>query len=315
MTRKILSLKIFAGAILLFFLQLVPWLGFFIGAIGTLYLCGLLLILAMLFLFYEAITGIVSRVFIIIPILGFGAYYSIFFHQMWQIKSYESEYQKNNPVNVYSLNQEKEHLVTVNAGRIVENYNIRVAFGKNYKGYRSHRLFTQKNCNKIKGNFTPFGVHKNNVIYRDPPTPSESFGRIQTREGVCKISIPEAPTKRIISVDVTNERRGIFKTSIAERLYTLNVNDKKLAEFHTGTVYRYGVFPLPIIACVMPIGCEFGFYKSFYRLKTNPITIPQNIDIDPVAVMLGLKKYSAEDYMVFEEDLENSMAIKKALGN
>jgi len=319
--RRSLSFWLLSAFIIVWLLQVFPGTGIFLMLVGAAVWNGFLLLAFMIMLFIEALVGRVPRWMALIPILFFGGYYTLYFHQASQISNREYGLQKTNPTKIYNFNADQEHLVTAHSRHLVSVYRIPVAYekNKNYaEGHLSYRIVTKESCDSIPKD-SESRIYKSIVNYREKPRAGRSFGRLRSHKGLCLLRMPEKPTKNIVSVEIKDQQIWKKKSSIEEGIYTLSKNSQILGEYRTASVQRYGNFPIPIVGCFLNSGaaswdCFYGFRKSLYRLKTNPANLAQDIKVNPVALMLGIEKYTEEDFASFANYPESSQAITQARG-
>ena len=319
--RHLLSFRIFCAFIITWILQVIPITGIFLMMVGASFFCGLLLLAFMIVIFIEALVGRVPRWMLLVPIIFFGGYYGLYFQQAGKIASREIELQKSNPTKIYNFDTGQEDLVTADGRHLVSAFRIPVVYVKNKnnaEGYLSYRIVTKEHCNSIPED-SEARISKGAVNYREKPRAGRSFGRLRSRKGLCLLRMPEKPTKNIIVVETKGQQIWKRKSSIEEGSYKLLKNNKVLGEYRTASVQRYRNFPIPIIGCFLNSGapswdCSYGFRKSLYHLKTNPMSIAPDIKINPVILMLGIAKYTDDDFSRFKEYPESAQAIKKAKG-
>ncbi len=313
------SSLLFLSFFLFWSLQQFPLPGILLMLFGASIICGLLLLAFMITLFFEALSGWLPRWLIFIPIVFFTHYYLLFFNQAKEINNLEAELQQTNPTIIYGFNSDLEHLVTKNASSIVTNYRIPVVFSKTSKNkFFSHRMISKQSCASIPKD-SEARIQTSNVVYRESPLLGRKFGRQKTRKGFCRLRMPETPSKTILEVKTNEQKVWKHKPSIEIGKYTLLKNGIELGQYRTASVWRYGIFPLPRIGCFLNSSrakweCFYDYKKSLYRLKTNPSSMGQELNINPVALMLGLQKYNEKDYSKFKEYTESANAIAEASG-
>ncbi len=287
--------------------------------LGGPFVCGGLLLASLVVLFFEALFSRLPRWLIAIPVAFFGYYYSLYYSQEVLISKWEAELQSTNPVKVHDFNANQESLVFESGNHLVSGYRIPVTYNKDNnhtEGYISYRIITKESCDRIPQD-SEAKIYKSTLSYRQPGT--NGRGRLSTRKGLCLLRMPEQPSKEILEIRIGNQKISHEDAEIGIRVYTFVKKNKEIGAYRTASIGKYYGFPLPIIGCGLNSSnpswdCVQGFQRSFYRLKSNPISLGQDTRIDPVAQMLGLKKYSDEDYLNFVPFLESNQAILRAQG-
>lgn len=318
---RLLSFWLFSAFLVLWLLQLFPTSGIIVMMFGAAFWCGILLLASVIVLFIEALIGRVPRWMVIIPIILFGGYYALYFQQAFQIANREAELQQANKKDLYRFNHDQENLVTKHARVLVSGYRVPVVYepNKNFvEGHLSHRIITSESCGSIPKD-SESRIQKSGVNYRTPPRHGRTYGSLRSRVGLCMLRMPEKPTKQLITVDVKDQQIWKKKASIEEGVYTLKKGGKIIGQYRTASVQKYTKLPFPIIGCFLNSSapswdCVYRLRKSLYWLKTNPVGTSQDIKVNPVAMMLGLKEYQDEDYSNFKEYPESASAITKAQG-
>lgn len=319
--RRLPSFWLLCAFLIVWLLQAFPYTGIVMMFLVAPLWCGLLLLAFMVVLFVEALIGRVPRWLMVAPVLFFGGYYGLYFQQGVQISIRETELQNSNTTKIYDFDAARENLITAHGQGLVTQYRIPVVYSKNEnynEGHLSYRMLMKKTCDSIPKD-SESQISTSRVHYRDKPRAGQSLGRTHSRKGLCVLRMPEKPSKNIVTIEVKGQQIWKKKSTIEEGVYTLSKNNVVLGEYRTASVQKYQIFPFPIVGCFLNSGapswdCSIGFDKSLYRLKTNPASMTQDVKINPVALMLGLKKYTDEDYAIFKNPPDSAVAIKKAQG-
>ncbi len=300
------------ASILLVILQLNPYSGLFLMMAGGGFLTGIAFLAFLAGLTIDCLNYKVSRVFLIIP-LGFLAwYYSLVIEQRFRIFAYESEASDTNPQLLLKFDPQQHSLVTKHADELVISHKIPVVFSRsnNYKDtlFLSYRVEHSETCKSIpKDSLSRIG--RIGFRFRAPN------GEETRVRNLCRLRFPERPTKKIVEVHIKEPKIWLRKATIEENIFTLIFEGKELGQYRTGVIYRYPLLPFPFFACGLNSGapswdCGGGFRKRLHKLDTTPRMSDIAKEEHPIAIMLGLKRYSLSDLKEFKSYPLNQPALR-----
>jgi hypothetical protein len=283
-----------------------PYTGIILMFAGAAFLTGLLVHVFLIALFVEAIARRVPRFLMIIPVATYGAYYAALGQQAFDIASKSAELRASNPDQVMQFDPDTQSLVTKDAKALVTGYAIPVAYEPNPdfkpEGHLSYRLIRRDQCNITRDSQArvwTFGMHFEN--------------RLQPQ--VCLLVFPEAPKHAIVTIATRGEDE-IWKRNwgISEQSTELIVDGKIIATYRTASVWRLPVLPKMEIGCLLISSVPaWKCGAHFVRTYVNISTVPEHVDFarydSPISVMLGIKKYDAQDLANFPGFPQNEPAL------
>ncbi len=299
MLRRFLSP--FSSKVLLFLivylaLEYSPIPGIYLMLVGVSRFAGFLVHLLFASLVVEAVTGLIPRAIIAIPIIVYGAYYAAYFWEGSQVEQLSQKLRAANPGKIYDFDAAVNSLVMARAQEFVETHDVPVVYepNKNFpEAYLSERLITRSQCRGIKRDtqnrvFT-FGVHFNGIF----------------QENICLLRFPERPVKEIVKATLLGDPQiWAHHQGIRQQTTEISVDDKTVGSFTRAYIWRLPAFPFLAIGCTLidqPASwkCFAGFTRSLMTIDGIPDTVDRAKFDDPISVMLGIRKYVAADLTNF----------------
>ena len=283
-------------------LQALPFPGIYLTMLGGPWLAGLALVLTVAGLALDALVGNILRVWLIIPSASLLVNYILYYDQGLAIAKREAELKGSNPTQLLQFDPSRHSLVTKAARAIVTGYQVPVAFSRkiNFKpqNYASHQLISRQECRTLLKD-RPERVLTSGVNFQPPA------GRRVAVRNLCVLSFPERPSNEIVEVLIKDQEIWKRKPTIMEGVYTLKYRGKTLGEYRTGSIYRYFALPFPLIGCGLNSSgprweCFATLKKSLYTLDTKPDAVTEEGYTNPIAIMLGLKRYTLKSLEGFQ---------------
>jgi hypothetical protein len=306
---KLVSFWVFVVLAALLALQFFPFTGLILMFLGASLMAGALVHVFLIALLAEAVIGRISRAWIMIPVVAYGAYYATYAQQVWEIASKSAELRANNPGKILPFDPAVHSLVVANdAEALVSFHEIPVAYEANAnfqpEGHLSLRLIRRDQCNVRKdteGRIVTLGMHFEN--------------KLQTQ--VCVLRFPQAPSNTIIEA-VTRNPDEIWRRNwgISEQTTELTLGGKPVASYRTASVWRLPALPTMAIGCFLVSStpawkCGADFMRTYTVIDAVPGAVDRTRYDTPVSVMLGLRKYTAGDLANFRGFAQNEAALKQ----
>jgi len=286
----------------LLLLQAFPYPGIFFMMLGAPFLTGLLLNIFLVAVAIEALTKRIPRGFLAIPLIACGAYYGLYIYQAIDIARVAAALRSSNSGKVIDFDGDKYSLVSPSANALVRTHKISVAYEENQnfqpEQYLSFRLIRRDQCNIAKDS-----LHRIQLSGVD-------FGS-HSHDQACVLSVPEVPRSKVVSVEkIGDEEVWNRKLGIGLQTSHLMVDGKIVGTFKTASVWRLWPIPLLSAGCGLissPAAwkCGAGFARSHEVLDTVPSDIDRDRFDGPESVMLGLPKYTVNDFKNFRGYPEN----------
>ena len=274
-----------AGYVGLFF---VPVLGEILEFFAGFLIVGALWVLLMVSLVIEAASGRISRIWLLVPLCAYGAYYAVWAYQANIIEHKSAELSARNPGQVLVFDSAKYSLVTRDAEVLVTRYKVAATFAPGRTGYR---LLSKDQC--IAAKELPWGRALQFGLYSDNPMHSVA----------CGIRTAEEPPNRRLEVVTRGDPDWVHTVwGFNERVYELS--GVTFAKYYTASVWRWSALPFVGFSCSfsgMPksLKCQTYVSGEFVQLKGIPGGIDGARYDRPESVMLGLPKYVSSDALDF----------------
>lgn len=281
-------------------------------AIAGPYVWGLLPHIIILCLLIDIYTQRISKFFLIIPFFMYGSYYTVYVLEGTKALLAQEVLKENNPVAIVKYKSSEYSLVLQDGGSLGQAYKIPITYESNEnvpQGYFSYRIVSEAGCESIKGlRLDSFDVYTQHFWYSEDDNIYNSH-----MSKICQIRSVEAPQNKILKVirddgNYNDKKNGAMHITY----FRFFINDKLSGVFKSLTISRLPWFPFLIGGCGLNSGaaswdCFFQFYRSSKTLDTFPKATKANKEVNPIAVMLGLEKFSEKDFYNFQgyEDNEN----------
>jgi hypothetical protein len=311
--KKLFIIPLVSFTILLL-LQLLPVPGIYLMMFGGAWWTGLALLVTLAAFAADALIGNIRRAWIAVPLFAFAAYYSLYLYQGWTIQQREAELKRQNPALLLQFDPARQSLVMdTEGGFIVSSFRVPIAYsggaGSDPQNHVSHQLLPRDECDALQKDSLA-RVNKSGVFFR-------SAGKSVAIRNLCLLSFPDSPTGEIVEIRTKQQEVWKRKTTIEEGVYTLFHNGQKLGEYRTASIFRYPAFPFPIIGCGLNSGapswdCFATFKTSRYVLDTSPLAASDPSEQHPVAIMLGLARYTLDELNNFQSYGSNRASVDRA---
>jgi hypothetical protein len=267
----------------------------FVMIIGAPFLVAVLIHVFLIAVLIEAWLGRVPRMLAIIPLGAYAGYYAYYVHQGIIVASRTTELRAQNSRLVLQFDPDLHALISPGAQSLVEQYAIPAVYESNVnvpEGYLSYRLLRRQQCDaipEVRGR-----VYTTGIRFNDMPQAT-----------VCELRFPEAPAKkRVTAVRHEEIRRDHW---FGETLTEITVDERVIGSFTTATMDQLLAFPFAMIVCGVDSrgklapghGCGMRFARSFVQIDTTPADIDRSKYGMPESVMLGIRKYTANDFSGF----------------
>ncbi|MES2166168.1 MAG: hypothetical protein V4458_03885 [Pseudomonadota bacterium] len=300
-----ITLIVFAG---LLFLQSIPIYGLLLMVIGMPFLLGFLVNVFLLALAIEGFVGRIPRVFIAVPFIAYGTYYSLYILQGIDIARTSAALRSSNSGKILDFDADAYSLVTPSASALVRTYAIAVAYETNVnfqpEQHLSFRLIRRDQCKLGQDS-----LHRIQVS-------GAGFGG-RTFDQACVLSYPESPLHKVISVEKIGDKEfWKRKAGIAEQVHQVLIDGKIVGIYKTASVWRLPLVPIPAIGCFLSdrprkAGCSADFDRTHVALDTVPNGIDRERFNSPESVMLGIPKYTAQDFADFRGYSQNEALLAR----
>jgi hypothetical protein len=306
------------GFIIWMVLQYIPYTGIFLMMIGGPLWSGVFVLAFLAALVVDGLSGRLPKVVLVVPGVFLGWYYAMYVAEGAKIASLEAEFKAANPVKAMTVDFSRQALVAENAAALVSQYRVPVAYevNRNYEeeGYLSYRVVPSTDCAGIARDPLSRVFTSAFIRYMD------ETGARKVARNLCLLRMPEKPRGEIVSVTSQTQKLSGFDGVISIVAHTLKRGDDVVGRYRTGGAQRLSAFPLPIAGCFLNSGapswdCDAGFWRSHHALDVVPEGAGNAVRVNPVAIMLGLERYSSADMENFQFFAESKAAVERAVAD
>lgn len=298
--RSSLTFWVIVAFCLICALQIFPWTGIFLMFFGAPIWTGYILHLIAVAMVIDVVYKKLSKAVLFIPLVCYGAYYSMFLSETFFIKDIESNLQRENPSEIIAYNPE-EHSLIANP-HMIKEYKLPVVYSVNRnspEGYLSNRLATKELCKAAKGvhdSAHTFGVS----WYRF----GENFYS-KAFPNVCDFRMPDRPDKKLLRVSPkeSDEDGGHLKKTT----YSFFLEQEFLGEYVGASYEKMPLFPKFFIGCGLISStpawkCYFQLIRKRIVLETFPaLSVGAEAGDSHIARLLSIQKYTAKDLLSFTD--------------
>lgn len=308
-----------------FLLQVVPIIGFFLMVVAAPFWSVLLINGSMIGVAIEVAVGRVARFWLLLPILFYGGYWLAATSDhlaLWQLRS---QYDAANAKVAVDFEPTRHALVFQNSDAgawLTQNYALPVAYSINSnfpEGYRSNRMVDFSVCttirkypNLIKAAVVGLGFFDGNIM----------LGNRRMEERFCDLSMPERPTLPIVLVAGRGKETFVRGMPVTLGNRTITMPDGQIFQLLGGMASPLTWIPMPIMGCGLDsLWASWDCSVRFQRNRFVPIVSGSGRfgrDSVVLAKALGLKPVTIDDrvgadrQVVFERIAEIEKASAKA---
>jgi hypothetical protein len=219
---------------------------------------------------FEAMSGRVSRLWLLLPVAFYGAYYAFAVSDHRALASLTARYDAANARVSVPFDSAGQALVFDNdgndAGWRVQNYGLPVAYTRNAnypEGYRSSRMMANEICHEVGADpalraagIYSFGFHDGEAIN----------SRVMER-GFCDLGMPERPALPPVTIALQTDKVREWTLPVTRVTRTVTMPDGQPYQLLGGVAAPLSWIPMPIIGCFLNSGapswdCDAGFQRD-----------------------------------------------------
>ena len=292
-----ISLWFFVATAIVYLLQRFPYTGIFLMILGAMLWSVVLINLGFIGIGVEAITGRVSRAWLILPLLYFGTYYLAYYKDQAALAALRKSFVEHNAGKSLPFDQARQDLLFEKGKgdfhpspfEFVRRFGVKRTYSSDG---RVHFMGNSEACALLRGNdvFRSAGIHSSG-FYTD-----ERVGR-RRPTGFCSIYAPgkpELPTVRVRS-DERTEKEGL-----AVRKQEVRIRDEASqaeVELWAGSASPLRAFPMPAMGCALNSGApSWDCFAGFMRKTESLLTPGQRYSNTTAAIAEVLGLEASEDY-------------------
>lgn len=272
------SLWSFVALIALMTLEILPATGPLLADAGAAFVAGWLVHVCLLALLVDALGGRLPRAVVLMPMVSYAGYYVARWEQDSHLQLAAEHLIDTNPGRIFMFDPQKFSLVMKAANSFVLTHAIPIVFSRT----QSDRSDT----------YTAFRtVSKQHAVL----TSQTSFPGDQGSAGVAESA------RTILTVTVTeNPGEGWGSWNIGEQTTSIESDGKTIGVYRSAYALRLPILPFLTIGCTFSSDggsrrCEANFVSRRTPIESRPRSINPELYDDPVSVMLGIRKYSAQE--------------------
>ncbi|WP_442188745.1 hypothetical protein [Rhizobium leguminosarum] len=284
-----------------FVLQAIPFTGIFLMFVFAMAWSIVLVNGSMIGVAIEAIGGRVSRLWLLLPLVFYGGYWTFATLDHLALRDLASRTEAANAQVVTGFDPARQALVFAKGGAwdgawLTQNFTLPVAYSVNPnfpEGYLSNRMIDSAVCAKVRETRALQSAFVNAFDFHD----GEALGDRRTKNRFCNLSMPEKPELPIVTVS-QEETKGFEKSlPVTWISMTITMPDGRRFQLLGGMAAPLGWIPMPIIGCGLNSGapswdCTAGFSRNGFtpivsgnsRYKGDSIVLAQALGLKPMAV-------------------------------
>ncbi|MGO8503904.1 hypothetical protein AB9F35_20695 [Rhizobium leguminosarum] len=286
-----------------FALQAIPFTGIFLMFAFAMVWSIVLVNASMIGVAIEAIVGRVSRLWLLLPLIFCGGYWTAAALDHFALRDLASRTNAANAQVVTGFDPARQALVFAKGGAwdgawLTQNFALPVTYSvsPNFpEGYLSNRMIDSAVCAKVRATRALQSAFVQALDFHD----GEALDDRRTENRFCNLSMPEKPELPIVTV--SQEETKDFEKSLPVRLITTTITmpDGRRFQLLGGTAAPLSWIPMPIIGCFLNSGapswdCSAGFSRNGFTPIISSNT-PYKGDSTALARALGLKPVAIED--------------------
>ncbi len=303
-----LSLWFFAATVVVIILQIIPLIpvfavfglfSFFLMLLGAPFWSVGLVNAGMIGIGIEALTGRVSRRWLLVPLLFYGGYLGLATFEHQTLASLKKSYDAENARVKIPFDPSRQALVFEGGDGeawLTQNYALPIAFSVNSnspEGYRSTRMMAQEVCSELR-NLPPLEPSGISWSWLDDGDGGRS-NKMEQR--FCSISMPERPALPQIHIVRKQQTDRKWLLPLRQVTTTVTMPDGQRFELHGGTASPLSWIPMPFIGCFLNSSmaiwdCEWGFWRSdskplvsgTTRFDRDSVVLARALGLKPVAI-------------------------------
>ena len=288
---------LFIAAAGLFILQAFPLTGFFLMFVGAVIINGWLILLALLAMFTEALTGRVSRWLVLVPIVAVGGYYTLLAYEWSRLPTLPQAAGLEETADglVYDPAQHEIDWRKTNPNYLLARYKVPRVYDV---GAQTFRIVGEtRSCEKISNRVNAAGV----PIGIKPPTMEQFF---------CFSTVDASvPASRLIAFEERYSRPVVSGVPTVVQSVTAHLDDRDIGRTFTLNADVLRPFPQLLVGCGLNSAAakwECGIHLSRDRVGVWPAStsterlFSQTSITDQIAKMLSIPPRSADELNAME---------------
>ncbi len=296
------SFWIFVVFAALVILQQSPMPGVYLMMFGAPLLAGRLAHIFLAAVFVESLLGRLPRALAVVPIAAYGAYYSFYAVEAYQIAAESAQLRRDNPGLTLKFDPATQALVVRDAQIFVSSHDIPVAYKSNANikpdGYLSYRVLSREHCVQARA------AAKASWTSQDARVAINVWGRHIGKvfdPNSCILQLPEKPTLTIVSVAERDDLEiWKQKPGISEQSLDFALDGKPLATYRVASIWRLPAFPTFYIGCALNDAgpawqCGADFARIFTPINFSSDNLDEALYDGPIGVVLGIKPLAKAD--------------------
>lgn len=282
-----------------YLLQVIPLTGILLMFALAMFWSVVLINGSMIGVLIEALVGRVSRLWLVLPLVFYGGYWTVAALDRLALHELGRRYDASNARVVTGFDPLRQALVFEGDGDgawLTQNFALPVAYSVNSnfpEGYLSNRMIEIPFCAKVHESrgleaVNGFGFHDGDAIRSR-----------RMEERFCNLSMPEKPELPMVVVG-REETKDFEKSLPINRITTtIAMPDGRRFELFGGVASPLSWIPMPVMGCALNSGapswdCNAGFWRSGFTPIVSGNT-RYSRDSTVLAKALGLKPVAIDD--------------------
>lgn len=295
-----LSLGFFVVAALVFALQLIPIIGIFLMVMLAMFWSALLINAGMIGTVVEALSGRVSRGWLILPATFYCGYFVFAAADHLVLRQLRADYDLANAKVAIPFDPDRQSLVFWGDGGnpgawYVQNYRLPVVYSgspNDPAALRANRIIRQDVCASVRNAaFSAAGIYTMGIQDGDDLRSQRLDKRF------CALGMPERPTLPLVSVATREDKLVSVMLPMTRVVSTVTIPDGRHYQLLGGVAAPLSWLPMPVMGCGLNSGaakwqCAAGFMRDTYtpivagtsRYHRDATTLARALGLKPVAI-------------------------------
>jgi hypothetical protein len=268
------SLLFFLATAIVFALQTIPMVGIFLMFMLAMFWSVLLINAGMIGIAYEALTGRVARVWLVVPLLFYGGYWLAAANDHKILRDLGQSYDAANAKVRVPFDARQQALVFEDAsadGGYVQNYNLPVMYARDSnfpEGARSIRMMSQEICRRVaesrplrEAKVYTFGFQDGDIL---------RSAKIGIR--FCDLTMPERPALPTVTVSKAEAKTFVGTLPVTQAITLVRTPEGRIYKLLGGVAAPLKWLPMPAMGCgLISSSASWKCEATFLRDGFTPI--------------------------------------------
>lgn len=293
------SLGFFVATAVVFALQQIPLIGLILMFMLAMFWSVLLINAGMIGTAIEALTGRVSRWWLVLPATFYAGYLAFAAADYAALRQLSRSYDAVNARVAVPFDPNRQALVfDVSDGGswFVQNYRLPVAYSRNPnvpEGFSSNRMMAKQVCDEVRTSRALGAALVHAFGFHD----GDSIGSSKFETRFCDLRMPERPVLPQVRIVRHAERLLQGSLPVTRVTTTIITNDGRRFRLLGGVAAPLSWIPMPVMGCALNSGnaswdCDAGFWRNVFtpieagktRYRRDSFTLARALGLQRVEI-------------------------------